>query len=141
MIIITPNIAIDEKEIKEEFVRASGPGGQNVNKVATAVKLKFDVTNALSLPPGVRQRLIRIAGNRMTAAGVLTIDARRFRTQAKNRRDALERLRTLIRMAAERPRPRKKTRPSMAAKRRRLEFKHRRSQKKKLRRRALSVDE
>jgi len=135
MIIITPNIAIDEKEIKEEFVRASGPGGQNVNKVATAVQLKFDVANSSSLPHGVRQRLIRIAGKRMTAEGILIIDARRYRTQGQNRRDALERMGALIRLAAERPKPRKKTRPSMAAKKRRMEGKRRRSETKKMRRR------
>ncbi|MBW2094403.1 MAG: aminoacyl-tRNA hydrolase [Deltaproteobacteria bacterium] len=141
MIIITPDIAIDEREIKEEFVRASGPGGQNVNKVATAVQLKFDVANSPSLPQGVRQRLIRIAGKRMTAEGVLVIDARRYRTQGQNRRDARERLAELIRLASERPRPRKRTRPSTAAKRRRLEYKRRIAVKKKMRRGVSPADE
>jgi len=141
MIIVTPDITIDEKEIREEFVRSSGPGGQNVNKVATAVQLKFNVANSPSLPNGVRQRLIRIAGKRMTEEGVLIIDARRYRTQGQNRRDAIQRLVGLVRLAAERPRPRKKTRPSMATKKRRLESKRRRSETKRMRRRVSSMDE
>jgi len=140
MIVISPEIAIDEKEITEEFIRASGPGGQNVNKVATAVQLKFDVANS-SLPPEIRQRLNRIAGKKITSQGVLIIDARRYRTQGQNRRDALERLRALIRLASEKPRSRKMTRPSMAAKRRRLESKRRRSQAKKMRRRVSPDDQ
>ncbi|RLB13828.1 MAG: aminoacyl-tRNA hydrolase, partial [Deltaproteobacteria bacterium] len=134
MIRITANVAIDEKEINEQFIRASGPGGQNVNKVATAVQLKFDVVNSPSLTPEIRERLIRIAGNKIGAQGVLIIDARRYRTQGQNRRDALERLCTLIRLAAEKPRSRKRTKPSMAARRRRLETKRRRSQTKRMRR-------
>ncbi len=141
MIRITANVAIDEKEIKEEFIRASGPGGQNVNKVATAVQLKFDVVNSPSLTPEIRERLIRIAGKKIGAQGVLIIDARRYRTQGQNRRDALERLCTLIRLAAEKPRSRKRTKPSMAARRRRLETKRRRSQTKRMRRRVSSADE
>ena len=133
MIQITHNIAIEEREIKEEFVRASGPGGQNVNKVATAVKLRFDVVKSPSLPDDVRERLLRLAGKRMTEKGVLVIDARRFRTQERNRQDALERLVALIKKASERPKPRKKTRPTRASKKRRLDGKHRRGEIKRMR--------
>ncbi len=134
MIQITPAIAIDEGEIQEEFIRASGPGGQNVNKVATAVQLRFDVAHSPSLPDDVRQRLARLAGRRMTEEGVLIIEARRFRTQARNRQDAVDRLVALIRKAAEKPRPRRKTSPTPASKRQRLEDKHRRGEIKRLRR-------
>jgi len=134
MIQITDTIAIEESELKEEFVRASGPGGQNVNKVATAVQLRFDVANSSSLPEDVRARLVRLAGSRMTEEGVLIINARRFRSQDRNRQDAIERLVALIRKAAEKPKVRRKTRPSKAAKARRLEGKRRRSEKKRLRR-------
>jgi ribosome-associated protein len=141
MIAVTPAIAIDESEIKECFIRASGPGGQNVNKVATAVQLRFDVLNSASLPPGVRQRLIRLAGKRMNEQGVLVIDARRYRSQLQNRRDAMERLVNLIRFAAERPKSRKRTRPSIAAGRRRLEHKRRIAEKKRSRRKVSPADE
>ena len=133
MIFITPTIAIDERELKEEFVRSSGPGGQNVNKVATAVQLRFDVANSPSIPDEVRRRLIRLAGKRMTEEGVLIIDARRFRTQEHNRRDAVERLAALIQAAAEKPKVRRRTRPSQAAKKRRLDTKRQRGTIKKLR--------
>lgn len=133
MLRITPAIAIDEKEIQEEFIRTSGPGGQNVNKVATAVQLRFDVANSPSLPDEVHERLTRLAGRRMTEEGVLIIDARRFRTQERNRQDALERLVELIRQAATRPKPRRQTKPTLAAKQQRLATKRRQSEIKRLR--------
>ncbi|MFC2019277.1 alternative ribosome rescue aminoacyl-tRNA hydrolase ArfB [Chloroflexota bacterium] len=125
MIRITSTIAIDESEIREYFIRASGPGGQNVNKVATTVQLRFDVANSRSLPEEVRKRLISLADNRITEDGVLIIDARRFRTQGRNREDATDRLVELIRNAAQRPKVRRKTRPTLASKIRRLESKRR----------------
>jgi ribosome-associated protein len=131
---VTRTLFIQEKDIEEEFVRASGPGGQNVNKVATAVQLRFDAVGAESLPPEVRERLIQLAGRRATDEGVVIIEARRFRTQERNRKDALERLINLIRKAAKKPKPRRRTRPSVASKKRRLETKRRRGQKKRLRR-------
>ena len=126
MIPITPDISIDDSAIEERFIRASGPGGQNVNKVATAVQLRFDVASAASLPGDVRARLVRLAGRRMTTEGVLVIEARRYRTRERNRADALARLTALIRRAAEPPKPRRKTRPPRASKARRLETKRRR---------------
>jgi len=123
MIHITRTITIDESEIQEYFVRASGPGGQNVNKVATTVQLRFDVANSHSLPEEVRKRLILLAGNRITEDGMLIIDARRFRTQRRNREDATGQLVKLIRNAAERPKIRRKTRPTLASKIRRLDSK------------------
>jgi ribosome-associated protein len=123
----TPTIAIDESELDEHFVQASGPGGQNVNKVATAVQLRFDVANSSALPEPVRQKLTRLAGRRLTADGILVIDARRFRTQERNRADARARLIELIRQAAMPNRKRIPTRPTLAAKRQRLEKKRIRS--------------
>ncbi len=133
MIEITPTIALDEQEIKFDFVRAAGPGGQNVNKVATAVQLRFDVRNTPSLPDDVRERLARLAGRRLTEAGELIIEARRFRTQEQNRQDALNRLVELIRRAIDKPKPRRPSRPSAAARERRLATKRRRSEAKRRR--------
>ena len=127
-------VFVPEREIRLEFVRSSGPGGQNVNKVATAVQLRFNVTNSSILTPAVQERLIHLAGSRMTGEGVLVLDARRFRTQERNRHDALDRLDHLIRQALEEPVLRKKTRPSRAARTRRMEEKSLRANIKKGRR-------
>lgn len=140
MIRVNRNIYIDEKDLREEFIRASGPGGQNVNKVSTAVQLRLD-TSTGSLPKDVQTRLAKLAGNRMTEGGVLIIEANRFRSQQQNRKDAMERLLRLIRRAAERPKPRLKTGPSKASRRRRLESKRRRSRIKTLRKRPPSAEE
>lgn len=133
MLEVTPNITIHEGELEESFIRASGPGGQKVNKAATAVQLRFDVANSPSLPDPVRQRLMRLAGNRMTGEGVLVIEAQQFRSQEQNRQAARDRLATLIRRAVEKPKKRRKTKPSRAAKARRLQEKRRRSEKKRRR--------
>jgi len=133
MIHVTRTIAIDENEIQEDFIRASGPGGQNVNKVATGVQLRFDVPNSPSLPDEVRESLFALARRRITKEGVLVINARRFRTQGANRLDAMERLIELIRKAAQKPKIRRKTRPTLGSKMRRLEDKQHRSRTKRLR--------
>ena len=133
MLRITPGITLDDGELEEQFVRASGPGGQNVNKVSTAVQLRFNVYASPSLPWDVRERLIKLAGKRINSAGELMITAQRYRTQAQNRADAREKLAGLIRAAAHKPKPRKKTRPSAAAKRRRLEIKRRKGETKRSR--------
>ncbi len=140
MITITRTLSIDEKEIKLHFVRASGPGGQNVNKVASAVQLRFDVVNSLSLPGDVRMRLLRLAGKRITQEGILIIEARQYRTQERNREDALGRLVDLLRKATEKPKLRKKTRPTKAAKERRIESKKLRGSVKKMRKTAPNLD-
>lgn len=130
MLQITPTIRIEESELDERFVRASGPGGQNVNKVATAVELRFDVARSAVIDDEVRERLRAIAGTRLTAAGVLVIDARRHRTQAENRQDARDRLVALLRRAAVRPKRRRRTRPTTASVERRVASKRRRAEKK-----------
>ncbi len=132
MIQVTPTINIDENDLQEEFILSSGPGGQNVNKVSTAVRLRFPVASP-RLPEAVRQRLISLARGRINAAGELVIEARRFRTQPANRQDALDRLVEMIRNAAREPRPHHKTRPTLGSKERRLAAKHHRSQAKQLR--------
>ena len=126
MIRITDSIAIDEREIEESFIRASGPGGQNVNKVSTAVQIRFDVRGSPSLPEGVRARLENLAGSRLTREGVLVMTAERFRTQERNRADAVDRLLELLREAMTRPVPRRPTKPTFGSKQRRLEGKKRR---------------
>jgi ribosome-associated protein len=133
MIRITPHISIDEGELEERFVRASGPGGQNVNKLSSAVQLRFDVRHSPSLPDDVRVRLERLAGRRLTREGVLVIIAQRHRTQERNRADALERLVELIQRAAVAPVPRRATKPTRSSRERRLESKKRRSSIKGLR--------
>jgi len=133
MIEITPTIAIDEQEIQLDFVRSSGPGGQNVNKVASAVQLRFNIEQA-DLPAGVRRRLARLAGKRLTRDGTLIIEAKQHREQERNRQEAINRLVDLLRQAAQPPKPRRKTKPTASSKKRRLEAKRRRGQKKRLRR-------
>ena len=140
MIRVTGHISIDEREIEESFVRASGPGGQTVNKLATAVQLRFDVRGSPSLPAEVRARLERLAGTRMTRGGVLVIAAQRHRTQARNREDALERLVELVSRAAVAPRLRRPTRPTAAARKRRVEAKKHRAGVKRLRRAKPTLD-
>lgn len=133
MIEITDHISIDPHEIEESFIRASGPGGQNVNKVSSAVQIRFDLRHSPSLPDDVRSRAERLAGRKLTKEGVVVITAARFRAQERNRDDALDRLVDLLRRAATPPTPRKPTRTPRAVKRRRLEDKTRRGVTKKLR--------
>lgn len=140
MIRVNAQINLDEREIEEDFVRASGPGGQNVNKLSTAVQLRFNVRESPSLPADIRARLERLAGSRLTRDGVLVIIAQRHRTQARNRQDAVERLIELIRKAAVAPRPRRATKPSRASRERRIESKKRHASLKRLRRARPSFD-
>ena len=134
MIEITPSIYIDEQEVEFAFIRSAGPGGQNVNKVSTAVQLRFNLGESTSLPPEVKQRLARLAGRRLTSKEILVIEARQHRTQEQNRQAAQDRLVRLIRMALEPPHPRHKTRPTRASIARRLETKRKRGETKRQRR-------
>jgi len=128
VISVASGISLDENEIELSFIRASGPGGQNVNKVATAVQLRFDILHSASLPPGVRERARIAGGNRVSRDGVLIITANRFRSQEMNRRDAIERLVALLRDAAIPPKRRRPTRPTRGSRQRRLETKKRRGE-------------
>lgn len=141
MIQVSPTLSIDEREIQLSFVRAEGPGGQNVNKVSTVVQLRFDVLHSPSLPPRVRDRLLTIAGGRMTKDGILMITARRFRTQAQNREDAYNQLIDLLRRAEIRPKLHLKTTPTLASKRRRRDDKQHQGEKKRQRHVKIVSDE
>ncbi len=140
MLQVTRQIRIDERELEERFSCAPGPGGQNVNKVSTAVQLRFDVAHSASLPEEVRERLMRLAGNRISAEGILLIDAHRHRTRERNRQDARGRLLRLLQEAATPPKRRKPTRPTLASQRRRLEDKRAHAETKRLRAGILSRD-
>jgi ribosome-associated protein len=140
MVEITASVSINDDEIQIDFIRASGPGGQNVNKVSSAAQLRFDIWNSASLEPDVKARQVQLAGARVTEGGVLIIEARRYRTQEQNRLDALQRLVSLVLKALEKPKTRRKTRPTLASKQKRLQAKRQHSQKKRLRGR-LSLDD
>lgn len=133
MIAVSPTVTIDENEIQYTFLRASGPGGQNVNKVASSVQLRFNIRHSSSLDADVKARLIKLAGSRVTEEGILIIEASRYRSQEQNRQDALRRLLRFISLAAQAPKRRKKTRPTLESKKRRLEEKRRRGEIKRLR--------
>ena len=139
MIQITPTFNIDERELQLDFVRASGPGGQNVNKVATAVQLRFDVTHS-SLPEEAKRRLIHLAGKRMSSEGVLLIEAKRFRTQEQNREDALQRFIELVQKALVPPKPRKRTKPTALSKAKRLKAKRIKADTKRLRKKSFDIE-
>lgn len=141
MLQVTPDILINEDDIEFEFVRSSGPGGQNVNKVSTAVQLRFNIDTSLDIPARVRERLIKLAGSRLTKDNVLVIEASAFRSQEKNRGDAVSRLTELIRTASIEPKTRKKTRPTLASKHKRIESKKRKGNKKKMRRPVSAADD
>ncbi len=140
MIEITEDISIDEQELQWEFVRSSGPGGQNVNKVSTAVQLRFDVKHSPSVPDDIKKRLIRLAGRRMTREGELIIEARQYRYQERNRQDALKRLKEFIWKAAQKPKIRHKTKPTLSSRVKRLETKCRQGEKKRLRQRVRDLE-
>ena len=133
MIEISSAVALSEDEIQIDFIRASGPGGQNVNKVSSAAQLRFDILSSPSLEPEVKERLRRIAGSRVTGDGILVIEARRYRTQEQNRLDAIQRLVALVQKALEKPKPRHKTRPTLASRQKRLQAKRQRGETKRLR--------
>lgn len=137
---VTGRLVIPQRDLREDFIRASGPGGQNVNKVSTAVQLRFDLNGNETLPQDVKSRAAKLAGSRLTLGGEIIIQADRFRTRERNREDALDRLLELLRKATERPKPRKATRPTLASKRRRVESKKKRGNIKKLRGKGGSFD-
>jgi len=139
MLEITPTFSIDESELQFDFVRSSGPGGQNVNKVATAVQLRFDVSTS-SLPEDAKRRLLQLAGQRVTKEGKLLIEAKRFRTQEQNRADAIHRFVELLRKALIPPRPRKKTKPTAAAKEKRIKTKKRKAEIKRMRKKPFDLE-
>ncbi|HZJ24920.1 MAG TPA: alternative ribosome rescue aminoacyl-tRNA hydrolase ArfB [Anaerolineales bacterium] len=139
MIEITPAFNIDERELQFDFVRASGPGGQNVNKVATAVQLRFDVTHS-TLPEEAKKRLMQLAGKRMSTEGILLIEAKRFRTQEQNRADALQRFVELVQKALIPPKARKKTKPTAVSKLKRLEAKRIKADTKRLRKKSYDIE-
>jgi ribosome-associated protein len=141
MIEITPTILLDDTEIKFTFVRSQGPGGQNVNKVSTAVLLRFNVFNSVSLPDAIKERMISLLGKRLTSQGDLIIKSNRFRTQGRNKQDAINKLQEIIKQAVIIPKKRKKTKPSKTAVKRRLDNKKTHSQKKSLRRSPKTKDE
>jgi len=140
MLEITSSFSIDERELQFDYIRASGPGGQNVNKTATAVQLRFDIANSPALASDIKGRLIQLSGNRVNADGVLIIEAKRFRTQEQNREDATQRLVDLIRRALTPPKPRKKTRPTAASKIKRLQAKRVRGAIKRIRKQPIERD-